>query len=141
MLGFFYTGEEEKRFFMDKLIRIGAFAKACNASISTVRYYVQCGYLIPERQNGQYLFDERCRKDMDQITMWKSMMFSLEEIHELLSFQRRYTYPLREDIEGYIAIYQRQLQRLFIHEEELNQRINTVRALMDNATGFYSSGQ
>lgn len=126
---------------MDKLMRIGAFARACNTSISTVRYYVQCGYLIPERQNGQYLFDERCRKDMDQITMWKSMLFSLEEIHELLSFQRRYTYPLREDIEGYIAIYQRQLQRLFVHEKALNQRIDTVRAQLDNATGFYSSGQ
>jgi len=115
---------------MEKFMRIGAFSKKYNVPVSTVRYYIQCGYLIPEQQNGQYLFDERCRRDMEQIQNWKKMCFPLEDIHELLSFHRRYTYPLQEDLESYKAIYQRHLERLCAQQEELERQIEATRVFM-----------
>jgi DNA-binding transcriptional MerR regulator len=71
-------------------MRIGAFAAKFNLPISTVRYYIQRGFIIPEKKNGQFLFDEYCVNDLVRIENWKRMYFSLNEIHELLSLYRKY---------------------------------------------------
>ncbi|WP_164504743.1 MerR family transcriptional regulator [Levilactobacillus huananensis] len=51
----------------NKLMRIGAFAKAANVTIRTVRYYLECGLLPPEKRNknNQRVFDD---EDLHWIT-------------------------------------------------------------------------
>ncbi|WP_367295781.1 MerR family transcriptional regulator [Levilactobacillus yonginensis] len=51
----------------NKLMRIGEFAKAANVTIRTVRYYLECGLLPPEKRNknNQRVFND---EDLHWIT-------------------------------------------------------------------------
>jgi len=69
-------------------MKIGAFAKKFNSNISTVRYYVNNGLLMPEKENGQYDFGKDCIGDMEKILKYKRYQFSLEEI-QLLFFMEK----------------------------------------------------
>lgn len=40
-------------------MKIGEFARVCNVTKDTVRYYVNIGLLIPKMQGSQMSFEER----------------------------------------------------------------------------------
>lgn len=61
-------------------MKIGTFAKKFNISISTIRFYMQNGLLVPTKKGGQYDFDEKCAKDMFKIIKYKDFRFSIEEM-------------------------------------------------------------
>ena len=103
---------------MSKMLRIGAFAKRFNVPASTIRYYIQRGILVPEVQNSQYLFSESCVQDMKRVLEFKEMQFSLEDIHELLTQQRKFNFEQEDDAEPYLQLLYRQKDHL---KQELNE--------------------
>lgn len=105
---------------MKQLLRIGAFAAQFDLPISTVRYYIQRGFIIPERKNGQYLFDELCIIDMQRIESWKRMRFSLNEIHELISLYRKYPNSAVEQESEYQQLYRNKKDEL-MHLKDQNE--------------------
>lgn len=69
-------------------MKIGEFANKFGLNVSTVRFYVNHGLLIPKKKNEQYEFDKACISDMENILKYKSYHFSLEEIHLLFFLEK-----------------------------------------------------
>lgn len=69
-------------------MKIGTFARKFNLNVSTVRFYINNGLLVPGKLGGQYEFDEECISDMKRILNYKKYNFSLEEI-QLLFFMEK----------------------------------------------------
>ena len=69
-------------------MKIGTFARKFNLNISTVRFYINNGLLVPGKIGGQYEFDEECISDMERILKYKKYNFSLEEI-QILFFMKK----------------------------------------------------
>lgn len=61
-------------------MKIGEFARVCNVTKDTVRYYVNIGLLIPKMQGSQMSFEEREYADFNYIQKLKGMRFNIKEI-------------------------------------------------------------
>ena len=72
----------------EKKMRIGEFAQKHGITQDTVRYYLDMGLLVTEKNGGQYKFSEADSKDIDKIIELKQLEFSLTEIQKILTFQR-----------------------------------------------------
>ena len=79
-------------------MRIGKFAEINELSIDTIRHYMDLGLIVSEKQGGQYYFDEKCQKALNELIALKSMGFSLNEIKTIFLFRSlgRLT-PYQED--------------------------------------------
>ncbi|MDD3611956.1 MAG: MerR family transcriptional regulator [Eubacteriales bacterium] len=114
---------------MTKLMRIGAFSDQTGLPISTVRYYVKLGLIVPSKPNGQFLFDEHCIADAERIKLWKSLRFSLEEIHELISIHRKYPNSFvkqENEYKQYFMNKKEELIQLKTQNEESLHRVETM---------------
>ena len=69
-------------------MKIGAFAKANQTSIDTIRHYMDLNLIVPEKVGGQYDFDAICQSDYEEICKLKAIGFTLSEIQTLLLFRR-----------------------------------------------------
>lgn len=69
-------------------MKIGAFAKANQTSIDTIRHYMDLNLIVPEKVGGQYDFDAICQTDYEEICKLKGIGFTLSEIQTLLLFRR-----------------------------------------------------
>lgn len=114
-------------------MRIGKFAEANKLSIDTIRHYMDLGLIIPEKQGGQYSFDDRCQEDLKNILSMKDMGFTLNEIKSIFMFIRlgKLT-PYQED-EYYKAFYinkhnivEKQIQELTDIKKKLEVRIQEL---------------
>lgn len=115
---------------MESYLRIGAFSRKFQVSPSTVRYYVQLGLIIPDVQNNQHLFHQECLRDMEQVMKLKRMRFSLEEIHELITLNRKSHLLLDEELEPYMDWFRAQKKKL---QKELRAKkscITNIHALL-----------
>ena len=75
----------------NKLMRIGEFAKAANVTIRTVRYYLECGLLPPEKRNKN---NQRVFNDED--LHWITNLHYLREAGMSIVELQHYTTLVRE---------------------------------------------
>jgi DNA-binding transcriptional MerR regulator len=107
-------------------VKISEFAKHFNITVITIRYYVNCGMLLPEVHNKQYRFDERCVKDMELILLFKSFEFSITEIQQILALIRLSNLTAVDDVADLIRILEQKDIEL---KEKLMQSQLNIRAL------------
>lgn len=119
-------------------MRIGDFARKYDLNISTVRFYVNNGLILPKMVNGRYDFDGTCSRDMDRILRYKKYHFTLEEIQllffmekasrfqddtileicgEILKNKKKELMGYRDELEGYIQSLDKELETLSVSPE------------------------
>lgn len=87
-------------------MKIGEFAQKSGIHITTIRYYIKRGLLVPQKTEGdaQFVFFEKDLENIQLITKLKNMGFSIEEAHRVLSMQRVSNYTDPEYIDDYIDL-------------------------------------
>lgn len=85
----------------NQFMRIGEFAKAANVTIRTVRYYLECGLLPPEKrnENQQRLFDDEDLHWMVNLHYLRAAGMSIAELQHYTSLVREGPSSLPERIE------------------------------------------
>lgn len=101
-------------------MRIGEVSAKYHISVDNLYYYISYGLLVPPRPKSQYDFDEQTLKDLEQILDLKSMEFSLQEIHRIISLYRILKPAGWEDISELISIFK--ARREACEEEEKHQK-------------------
>jgi DNA-binding transcriptional MerR regulator len=114
-------------------MRIGVFANLFDVSASTVRYYTKLGLLVPDKLNGQHIFDNGCIEDMENILQWKEMKFPLSTISELMAFNRAFHLLHKEDTEIYIDYFTKQKKTLKMDLKSLDVKIKKIDQLLEQA--------
>lgn len=71
-------------------MKIGELAKRANVNITTIRYYIGKGLLVPIKNGNQAQFDfsEEDVHVLEQIAEYKNLGLSIQEIHRALSIHR-----------------------------------------------------
>lgn len=69
-------------------MKIGEFAKKFDINNSTVRYYIKNGLLNPTQKNEQFVFDDECVSDMEQIIKYKRYRFTISEMQLLFFLEK-----------------------------------------------------
>lgn len=93
-------------------MRIGEVAKKYNLSIDTLHFYIRYGLLVPPKKNGQYEFDAGTEKELGLVLKFKSLGFSLKEIHHIISIVRVSRLAGKEDIEDLKHMYKTRIETL-----------------------------
>lgn len=113
-------------------MRIGEIAKAVDIPVNSVRYYINMGLLVPQNKNKQYIFNEEDLQDLQLILKLKTLHFSLNDIHKILSLSRVSNLSDRGDIEDYLQFFLEQKDRLAQERAELDRAIAGLRDEIDH---------
>lgn len=108
----------------NQLMRIGEFAKTANVTIRTVRYYLECGLLPPEKRNKnqQRLFDE---EDLH----WITNLHYLREAGMSIAELQHYTALVREgdsSLPQRIALMREQRQRVITAIADKQEQLKVI---------------
>jgi DNA-binding transcriptional MerR regulator/ubiquinone/menaquinone biosynthesis C-methylase UbiE/uncharacterized protein YbaR (Trm112 family) len=112
-------------------LKIGKFAAKHGISIDTVRHYMNLGLLFPEKMGGWYEFGDNCNESIDAILHYKEMGFSLDEIHELLNFQRFSRLTIKTDLEFFKSKFLSKTKDLEVEMEHLEHKLRVISNLLD----------
>ncbi|MGI5823960.1 MAG: MerR family transcriptional regulator [Bacillota bacterium] len=113
-------------------MRIGEIAKRVNIPVNSVRYYINMGLLVPQNKNKQYIFNDDDLKDLELIIKLKSLHFSLNDIHKILSLSRVSNLNDRGDIEDYLKFFLEQKDRLVQERTDLEKAISGIKNEIDH---------
>ena len=113
-------------------MRIGEIAKKVDIPINSVRYYINMGLLVPQNKNKQYIFNDDDVKDLELIIKLKSLHFSLNDIHKILSLSRVSNLNDRGDIEDYLKFFLEQKDRLMQERADLDKAISGIKNEIDS---------
>ena len=115
-------------------LKIGSFAKKFDLNISTIRFYVNSGLILPKMANGRYDFDSECTKDMEKILQYKKYLFTLEEIQLLFFLEKASQFQDDVVLEICGEILRKKRGELSEYRNELDQYIGDLDEEMDRIT-------
>lgn len=114
-------------------MKISEFAKNNGVSIDTVRHYMDLNLIIPEKQGGQYNFDDNCQKSLSEVMDLKSLGFKLQEIKTIFYFKTLANLTNYQEVEYYRTLYINKhknilddIQNLTLASEKLDHRIKEM---------------
>lgn len=84
-------------------MRIGEASKRSGVPVSTIRYYIRRGLIVPDGEGTQYLFDEQDCHTLERIVQFKKWGLSLETAHRLLSLERVSSGVEQDTVEDCVA--------------------------------------
>lgn len=126
-----------------KKLTTGEVAKLFTISKSKVRHYVDTGILSPKRnpENGYYYFEETDIYRLYQLTFFRDIGFSIEEIHEHLLGDSDNTILMFEHAEKKL---QNQMDNLLVTQKKIKEiiyarkkyQLNKV-IFLDRSTRYY----
>lgn len=109
-------------------MKISKFGKVNNVSVDTIRHYMDLGLIVPEKQGGQYDFDDRCQSDLDLILELKKMGFRLNEMKPIFHY-KNFAKLTDYEVDTYY-------QSIFLKKyEELDQEIKILKEARDSLKG------
>jgi len=114
-----------------EIMKISQFANRFGLGINTVRYYVNAGLIVPEKRNGQNIFNEQNLEEMELVLMLKRCGFSIDQIHKTISLTRISNLTTKDDIQDYLAILHEQQDYLMLRSEQLQQSIDDLGKYID----------
>lgn len=113
-------------------MRIGEFAKKFEVTIDTIRHYIDMGLLIPIKEKSHYYFESTCMDDMKLIVRLKSLQFTLNEIHKVLSLKRVTHFVDSTEIDYYLRALLDKKQDLVNEKEKINQSLQLLDETIDS---------
>ncbi len=114
-------------------MRIGEASRRSGVPVSTIRYYIRRGLIVPDGEGTQYIFDEQDCHTLERIVQFKKWGLSLETAHRLLSLERVSSGVEQDTLEDCVALlrkhqkhleHQRALYKSY--KEEINELIGEM---------------
>lgn len=84
------------------------------------------GLLVPDKQNTQYQMNQTCKEDMAFITELKQLHFSLQEIHNILSYKRITHFTEENDIHYFVNLLTEKKAKLAVEQNQIAQTIQRI---------------
>lgn len=113
--------------------KIGKFSELNHISIDAIRHYIDLKLIIPTKSGSQYLFDEKCQKELNTILELKTLGFTLHEIKKILSYQSLAILANYEQYAGFKKLFEdkyintkNEIARLKNIEKTLKLKINQI---------------
>lgn len=119
-------------------MKISEFAGKYDINASTVRYYIEKAMLTPKRENGQYIFDDICKDQMEMILKYKKYMFSLEEIALIGYYEAMTDLKDEEVIAEILNILNKKVLKL---EEEISEREQIISSMKEEISKYKAKSE
>ncbi len=109
-------------------MKISQFADKFQVSNDTIRYYMELKLVIPEKKGGHYYFDQKCKQQMTEVINLKNMGFSLQEIKNILNYQKISRLTDYQKNHYYRSIFKKKLTSIEGEIKQLNKARNSLTA-------------
>ncbi|WP_125140951.1 MerR family transcriptional regulator [Clostridium transplantifaecale] len=107
-------------------MKSGEFAKLCNSSKDTIRYYTGIGLLMPKSQGSQKNYTERDVEDLRYIQKLKKMQFNIKEIKAFLQMRRMSNFVEPSTLSTYKGLLEEKRKKLVLERDELEESISLI---------------
>lgn len=73
-------------------MKISEFSKKFGVSNDTIRYYISCSLISPDKIHNQYYFNKENENQMKELLELRELKFSISEMQKIMSIKRFITY-------------------------------------------------